>query len=175
MIRWPARAKDQPPDVTGRPDEPWWTRAAITWMDEHLSREMSVIEWGAGASTPWLAARCGRLRSIDNNPLYRDMATAALKEAGFPGDRYSVELYPLTARYYECATGKFDAAIVDGRLRVLCCKRVAECLVPGGILLLDNAERQQYAPAREMLSSWPVIKTNNGLWETHIYRKPDAK
>lgn len=172
MIRWPARAWDQTPDVTGRPDEPWWTRAAINWMDEHLTRDMSVVEWGAGASTPWLAARCGRLRSIDNNPLYRDLADRALREAGFPEDRYTVELYPLTARYYECVKGTFDGAIVDGRLRVFCCKRAAELLVPGGILLLDNAERERYAAARYMLAKWPVIETSNGIWHTNIWIKP---
>ena len=174
MIQWPARAKEQTPEVTGRPDEPWWTRAAITWMDEHLTMDMRVIEWGAGASTPWLAARCGRLRSIDNNPLYADKAAEALLEAGLPRDRYSVEVRPLNASYYGCVQGKFDAAIVDGRLRVLCCKRAAELLVPGGILLLDNAERKEYAAARELLSAWPLVATNNGIWTTNIWTKPNA-
>lgn len=173
MITWPARAAGQTPDVTGRPDEPWWTRQAVTWMDRHLTGDMSVLEWGAGASTPWLAARCGRLMSIDNNPVYAKMAATALREAGMDPERYSVTVRPLNASYCD-VQGSFDAAIVDGRLRVMCCERAARLLVPGGILLLDNAERARYAPAREMLFGWPVIETDNGIWRTNIWIKPNA-
>lgn len=173
-VTWPAREHDA--HLTGLPDEPWWTRRAITWMDQYLSREMSVVEWGAGASTPWLAARCGRLRSIDNNPAYRDMAEAALRELGFPPDRYSVEVRPLGPVYYECVRGeRFDVAVIDGRLRVPCCERAIQVLVPGGILLLDNAERSRYEKARSLLSCWPVVETSNGIWCTNLYRKPNAQ
>lgn len=175
MIQWPARAREQTPDVTGYPDEPWWTRQAITWMNHHLTKDMRVVEWGAGASTPWLAARCGSLRSVDNNPAFQKLADRALREAGYSQDRYTVECHPLNASYYECIDGTYDVAIVDGRMRVLCCRRAAQVLIPGGILLLDNAERERYAEARSMLAECVVLETNNGIWNTNIWIKPNAK
>jgi len=174
MIQWPERAQEQTPDATGRPDEPWWTRQAIAWMDEHLTKDMSVVEWGSGASTLWLAARCGQLRSIESDPEYWKWASAALREAGLPSHKYSVELRPLNVNYYEIVQGKYDAAIIDGRMRVACCQRAMRILVPGGILLLDNAERAKYEKARTMLSGWPVIETSNGIWHTNIWIKPNA-
>lgn len=172
MIQWPLRAKDQPPEVTGRPDEPWWTRKAIEWMDAHLTKDMNVLEWGAGASTSWLAARCGRLTSIEHNPEYARLVGAALKEAGMDPDRYSVTFRPLGVGYHQYVDGEYDAAIIDGRMRVNCCERAMELLKSGGMLLLDNAERKEYAKARTLLSTWPVIETENGIWHTNIWIKP---
>lgn len=169
MISWPAR--EHSPELTGRSDEPWWTREAITWMDAHLTKEMSILEWGAGASTPWLAARCGRLTTIEHNLEYVKLATAALKEAGLDPKLYSVTHRPLGAGYYDIQDA-YDAAIVDGRMRVHCCESAVRVLKPGGILLLDNAERKEYAAAITMLSGWPVIETSNGVWHTNIWIKP---
>lgn len=43
--------------------------------------------------------------------------------------------------------GHFDAILVDGRARVSCAALAAERVRPGGLLLLDNAERANYLPA----------------------------
>lgn len=172
MIKWPDRAQSS--DLTGRPDEPWWTREAITWMEEHLTANMDAVEWGAGASTAWLAIRCRSLLSIEHNPEFAKMAAADLKESHRDPGLYTVMLRPLGISYYQCFTGSFDVAVIDGRMRVLCCERAAQALKPGGILLLDNAERKEYAKARSILSAWPVIETNNGFWQTNIWIKPNA-
>jgi len=172
--KWPARDPGQTPDITGRPDEPWWTRQAIVWMDEHLTKDMSVLEWGAGASTPWLAARCGRLRTIEHNLEYAALAAAALREDGRDPARFNVTVLPLGPAYYAYRDEQYDAAIIDGRMRVHCCRNAIRMLKPGGILLLDNAERSQYAEARAMLAGWPVVETDNGMWRTNIWIKPNA-
>jgi len=172
MIDWPAR--EHAPDVTGRPDEPWWTRVAITWMEAYLKPTMNVLEWGAGASTPWLAARCGRLLSIEHNPEFAGLAVMALEEAGRDLTRYTVIPKPIGPGYYGCVQGEYDAAIIDGRMRVHCCRRAVPMLKSGGILLLDNAERKEYGAARALLAGWPVVETNNGIWHTNIWTKPNA-
>lgn len=172
--KWPARSDGQTPDITGCPDEPWWTRQAITWMDEHLKKDMRVFEWGAGASTPWLAARCARLTTIEHNWEYARLAAGALKEAGMDPVKYNVTFRPLGASYYQCVDGEYDAMVIDGRMRVHCCQSAIRVLKSGGILLLDNAERKEYAAARAMLSGWSVIETSNGIWQTNIWIKPNA-
>lgn len=169
MISWPAR--EHGPDLTGRSDEPWWTRQAITWMDKHLANDMSIIEWGAGASTPWLAARCWRLTTIEHDLGYVKLASAALKEANRDPDQYAVTHRPLGAGYYDVQDA-YDAAIIDGRMRVHCCASAIRVLKSGGILLLDNAERKGYTAARAMLAGWPVVETSNGIWHTNIWIKP---
>jgi spermidine synthase len=41
---------------------------------------------------------------------------------------------------------KFDVIIVDGRDRVNCCKQAIEALSPDGVVVLDDSEREFYAP-----------------------------
>lgn len=178
-MNWPARAKGQTPDITGRPDEPWWTRQAITWMDEYLTKDMNVVEWGAGSSTLWLAQRVGYVTTMEHDDKWSDFVSKALREANMP-DRWQLLGRPLCSLYvseaiaYAVKRGEVNAVIVDGRMRVNCCERAMNVLMPGGILLLDNAERKEYAKARALLSRWPVIETNNGIWHTNIWIKPNA-
>jgi predicted O-methyltransferase YrrM len=42
--------------------------------------------------------------------------------------------------------GQFDLVVVDGRARVACARRALPRLAPDGVLLLDNANRDEYAP-----------------------------
>jgi len=176
-MNWPARPEVHTPDKTGRPDEPWWTRDAITWMDRHLTGDMNVLEWGAGASTPWLARRVGYLTTMEHGEEWFERAGQALRELDLP-DRWQLVSRPLCPLYiseaiwYAQDHGGIDAAIVDGRMRADCCERVMQDLKPGGILLLDNAERKEYERARRLLSDWPVLRTDNGIWRTDIFTKP---
>lgn len=154
MMAWPCRSAKETPDITGRADEPWWTREAITIMDSFLHPDMDVVEWGSGASSIWLAARCGSLITIDSNPGFYNMVRAALQKAGYAKEKYCAVLRPLDYRYYTCAQGIYDVAIVDGRTRVACCNHAVGILKPGGLLLLDNAERPRYQLILKQLSSW---------------------
>lgn len=179
MIDWPEREKNQPPEVTGRPDEPWWTRDAITWLDKYLQPNMRVLEWGAGSSTAWLARRVEYLQTIEHNPQWAAFVKARVQPSGW----FCIETAMLGPKYYDRFSGNgfkqdyynfFDVVIVDGRMRVLCCEHGAGLLKPGGILVLDNAERPKYSEAHRFLKCWPVIRTYNGLWRTDIWTKPDA-
>lgn len=175
MSKWPVRSQQETPDVTGRPDEPWWARAAISLMEKELHKNMDVAEWGSGASTLWLARRCGSLISVDNNPGYYNLVNAELRREGFDKVRYCAVLRPLNHLYWSCVQGSYDVIIVDGRMRVACCLQAIKILKPGGLLLLDNAERPRYRPAVNALSSWRLLlETDNGMWKTNVWRKPDA-
>lgn len=173
MFEWPPRAKEQTPEITGRPDEPWWTRQAITWMDEHLKPHMCVLEWGAGASTFWLAQRVAFVRTIEHDQKWIMLVTKMLD--GPAAERVIIDHLRLGEEYSGSVSGEYDAVIVDGRFRVQCCRQAVKVLKPGGILLLDNAERPKYAAARALFSGWPVIETSNGIWHTNIWTKPSTR
>ena len=73
-----------------------------------------------------------------------------------------------------------DLISVDGRNRVCCVKRAATKLKPGGHLLLDNSDREQYEEAHHYMKSmnWETFKFS-GLcfadeWGTQatFWRKP---
>lgn len=175
----PSRLAECTPDKTGRADEPSWTREAITWLDNYLkvNPQSFVVEWGSGSSTGWLADRAGRLLSIEHDPEWANRIGGPLSRRP-DAWRHSLRRVPLGPAYYRMPQPYCDVAIVDGRLRVFCCERAMEILAPGGILILDDAQRAEYAEVHELLKDWTVVRTTNGIevdgapWRTDIWTKP---
>lgn len=126
----------KPVDATGQP-LPWYTYPAI----EHLSaldfRRCSVLEWGCGNSTLFWAARAKSVLSIDDDPKWHEeMKRQAPANA-------TLALHTEADAYVAAGAeaGPFDVVIIDGRHRRRCAERVAGLINPGGMLVLDNADR----------------------------------
>ena len=61
----------------------------------------------------------------------------------------------MAANFLPMGKGMFDYISVDGRARMHCLVRALPLLKPeGGILLLDNSERELYQKAFDMVPSW---------------------
>lgn len=173
---WGKRPADHTPDRTGHPDEPWITRDAITFLEKHLKPDMSVLEYGSGASTAWFARRVSFVTTIEDDFAWFDRVNKNL---------HNLELSHKVLLILSSATGvtypvagrnrEYDVAVIDGRRRVDCIRNNEDIVKPGGYLLLDNAERERYGEVRKILfeSGWRLLEeTSNGLWRTDIYRKP---
>jgi SAM-dependent methyltransferase len=130
------------------PDHPWLTPQAIHILDEWLRPSDRVFEWGSGRSTRWFAARVAHITSIEHNPQWfaqvqRD--TASLQNA---------QVYLHQEDDKAAYTGviddhepPYDLILVDGLLRGACTQVAIRHLVPGGLLVLDDAHR--YLPTPE--------------------------
>lgn len=174
------------------PDAPWLTPQAIEMLEGWLTRERVGIEWGSGRSTAWLASRMGSLTSVEHDPVYYGRVLAQLRARGIA----NVELLlRMEATPYASVVARhaprLDFALVDGAYRDACVASAIRQLRPGGILMLDNAER--YVPSDgpepeavreppseawrvilEALGSWPVTWSTNGVWVTAWWEKPGA-
>lgn len=177
-MNWPPRPADHTPDKTGKPDEPWLTRDAILFLEELLDGTQRVLEYGSGGSTLWYGRRAKRVESIEHDNTWASTVSRAILE----GNHFNVCLYhiPNTDDYETYSRfgrelakrdGPFDLVVVDGRGRVKCVKASAELVKPGGYLVLDNAERPNYAEAHRFLSGWFSRRTENGIWRTDIFRR----
>ncbi len=148
-------------------DLPWWTFAATDRVARFLAERPGarVFEWGAGASTLWLARRAGSVTSVDHDPAWGEQlapllpANARLRvvpavpvpdlapavrsgRAGQSGIDFSDYVAAI-----ESLDGDFDLLVVDGRCRELCLVRALDRLAPGGLILFDNLERVRYRRA----------------------------
>jgi len=149
-------------------DVPWWTYDAIDAVEARLRErpDARVFEYGAGASTVWLARRAGAVVSIEHDPDWhtlvgertarfdhitlrhvppdRDHAGPefASSKAGYEG---------LTFRTYAGAIGAeeepFDLIVIDGRARTACLRAALSHLKDGGAIVFDNTHRRRYAAA----------------------------
>jgi predicted O-methyltransferase YrrM len=102
--------------------------------------------------------------------------------------------HPYAAIADEMADESLDFALVDGQMRLRCLERVIPKLKPGGLLVLDGANRylsnrfeaghttiqvvrdqplnDEWQQAADTLSSWRWMNTSDGLWDTRLWVKP---
>jgi predicted O-methyltransferase YrrM len=69
-------------------------------------------------------------------------------------------------------SGHFDYVLVDGRARPECLVHAIDKLKSGGLMVLDNSERNRYKIVFELLKEWPSFTTSTGLTNTTFWVKP---
>ncbi|HEY8545283.1 MAG TPA: class I SAM-dependent methyltransferase [Acidimicrobiales bacterium] len=150
---------------------PWWTYGAIDEVDRFLAERKGkarVFEFGAGASTLWLAERAGEVHSVEHDlsfvellepkvkPLdnvhLRPVAAVAVEDDGagaITSGRKGYEGLDFTdyVAAIDAVGGPFDLVIVDGRARDACLRAAVRHLADDGVILFDNAGRDRYQAA----------------------------
>jgi hypothetical protein len=149
-------------------DVPWWTYRAIDVVDAWLSAHphpVRVFEYGAGASTLWLAQRADEVHSVEHDRAFADYFGPALAA------HHNVELHVVEAvrsanpiitsakegqagldfadyvATIDKVGGTFALIVIDGRAREACITAALPRLEPGGIIVLDNSRRHRYRQA----------------------------
>jgi hypothetical protein len=157
---------------------------AICALDDYLTNDMMVFEWGSGASTLFFAQRCGDWASVEHSPIWHEKVTTALTYRGLQHRDSRYSLYPIGNHLIEPEEGfdpdfasfqpgfatvnfrgyvefinqfsddYFDVILVDGRARCACLKLALSKVKTGGILLLDDSARSIYQCAMSEIE-WP--------------------
>jgi hypothetical protein len=194
-----------------RMDLPWWTYKAIDAVDGFLARRLAatttgsttgsstagttgvdgssgtsgarVFEYGSGASTLWLARRCGSVDAVEHEAAWAERVRELL--AGTPGLRCTPTLHvpevPTSAHprvasgapsgkglefegyvhAIDRVPGQFDLVLVDGRARPQVLLHVLDRVADGGLVLLDDAQRSRYDAAVDEAArrGWLVRRT----------------
>ncbi len=148
-------------------DVPWWTFASTDRVSEFLCvhPRARVFEWGSGASTMWLARRSASVTSIEHDAAWAEQMTPRLPanarvrvvepdrltgtvhavpsaKPGFAGLDFSSYVAAI-----DDVPGCFDLIVIDGRAREACLDRAVERLAVGGLIVLDNVDRERYRDA----------------------------
>ena len=123
-----------------RPQRPWISYDAAAAFALHLDPARSnVLEYGSGMSTAWLAARSARVTSIEADPGW--FAELSHRLAGREG--VTLRLGLSQADYVSVPAGElFDLILIDGSWRCECAKLARSHLAPGGVIYLDNSDKQ---------------------------------
>jgi hypothetical protein len=142
--------------------QPGFTYQAISWLESRMSKTTSVFEWGSGSSTYYFAKYCERVISVEHDAEWARLLQDQLPEnctlnLECADDCDSDRIYSLKdgyrdknfKRYVDCIDrydGTFDIIVIDGRARVACGEKALSKLSPAGCIVLDNSERDRYAP-----------------------------
>jgi len=151
-------------------DVPWWTYRAIDAIEAWLAARPGparVFEYGAGASTLWLARRAAEVWSVEHDRAFADSIAERVAAAGNVHLRVAEPVRsdrPVVASAKEGyggldfagyvaaiddAAGAFDLVVVDGRARPACLARALPRLRSDGLIVFDNSRRARYRAAIE--------------------------
>lgn len=164
---------------------PWFTQGAVAYLEQHVKPEWNVFEWGSGCSTVWLALRVHHVTTIEHQLDWITKVRADLVDID-AARQWPVTMvhYPVDdENYWKCIeTAHFvpDCVLVDGRNRVKCMAHAAPVLKPGGLLVLDNADRPDYSAGCALLAGWELHEFGEpngswgtgGIWKTNVWIKP---
>lgn len=117
---------------------PWWTYAAVEFVEGRIGRGIEVLEFGSGASTFWLAQRVCGVKSIENDAVW-----AGRLESRIPSNVELVltESMEETARALARSGARFHLLINDALAdRIACARESLACMTPDGVILWDNTD-----------------------------------
>lgn len=208
--RW--RTMQQPDRTPLGDELPWITLGGIEYLASILRGTDRVFEWGSGGSTLYLSARVKELVTVEHDREWFERVRERMREKNHTNwtgvltepemvensksrsaelwsdyfssdDRYHGSCFEKYAkRIEEYPDGAFNLVLVDGRARPSCIHHAIPKVVPGGVLLLDNAERDYYAPAcKAMIDAGWKLRDFQGpgpyiryFWSTQFWHKPES-
>lgn len=131
---------------------PWFVYSATDWLDQVISCDATILEFGSGASTAWWLERGNQVVSLEADSQWAESVVVAARAKGH-AERLRMYVKPDVPSALELLAqlGKsrvHDVIVVDGmepRGEVLIAS--AALLPSDGIIVLDNSERGEYADA----------------------------
>ena len=180
---------------------PWIAFDAIDYLTRTVHSGSRVFEYGSGGSTLYWLSLGAQCVSIEHDPSWYALMQSRLKsysgidyrlvtatpsDATACGDAADPTCYRSKSDdllYKDYATQidlfadqSFDLVVVDGRARPSCIMHGARKVKPGGLLVLDNADRAYYlAQTRQFLEGFDCLEfigAAPGLYEftqTNVY------
>jgi len=150
---------------------PWFSYAAIDFLEKYIKREMTVCEYGSGGSTLFFAERAKSVYSIEDNAKWFDLVQARLTERSVRN--VTLKLCPFdfknpagfeSSEYLNAIPNeRFDVIVVDGseewtQVRPICFSRAESRVKPGGIIVLDDSWR------------YPTVRQNHKANAFKVYQ-----
>lgn len=135
----------KPLDKDGNPI-PWMNHTVVKLLDERLTHDLSLFEYGSGYSTCFYARKVKSVFSMEYNKLWFDNIQSNLP------DNAKIILIEndIDGNYCRAISSTrrlYDVVVVDGRDRVNCVKQALPSLSSRGVVLLDDSHRARYREA----------------------------
>jgi len=158
---------------------PWWTYPTIAFLQDRLSPNLKVLEFGSGASTLWLCQFVSEVISIEDNREWGKYVQAKL-----PGNGKLVitDSYEKFIDDYQ-TNAKFDIIIIDiDGYRLNIGEKIFPMLSDNGVVLWDNTDWPEWIQIKALFLSHDFLEISfQGMTAQEItlsrttifYRKTD--
>ena len=169
-----SKRRREPLNREGQPI-PWITYPSLSFLEPRIQRQMTVFEYGTGASTLWWSQRVDQVVACEHDRAWYER-TRSMTPANV-----QLTLAPLADQQYAREILKynraFDVVVIDGRDRVRCALNCVGALRESGVVIWDNSDRQEYQPGYDFLVEngfrridfWGMGPINTYGWCTSIF------
>lgn len=143
---------------------PWYTLPCLEWLKKQDMSKWNVFEYGAGYSTIWWRANCKNVASVEHSESWA-------KAMGAHHIPYKERF--ITA----CEKLIYDCIVIDSEYwREECAAFAIDYLKPGGYMIIDNWESENYDPKvnEHLFKDWPIQifkQPNHRSWKTAVLQK----
>ncbi len=130
------------------PDRPLLHQSFLDYVEPLLPGAL-VLEFGAGASTLWFAQRARFVWSVEEDDDWANAVESQIKLDGYRGD-------VLRAAHTKARIPAPDIMLIDGRKRGMCLSTCVlfDDVLSGGLVAMDDAQRERYSGAVALADSW---------------------
>jgi Methyltransferase domain len=135
---------------------PWLPFRLIDELEARMQPGMRVFEFGGGGSTLWFLDHDLEVVTVEH-----DQAWSRVLRETASSPRWTLLVRPIdrdAASYVgaidQYPDSHFDLVVVDGRERARCVQASLSKIKPGGMLVVDDVDRDRYARALEGVG-WP--------------------
>lgn len=133
---------------------PWFSYAAIDFLEGFVQPHMCVFEYGSGGSTLFFAKRAQQVLSVEDNPKWFQWVSRRLQQQGLTN--VSLKLcefnfkdpvgFEHSAYLRAIPDEKFDIIVVDGseewtQVRPTCFEKAESRIKDGGVIIVDDSWR----------------------------------
>lgn len=137
---------------------PWFSYAAIDFLEGFLSRDMKVFEYGSGGSTIFFAKRSHSVIATEDSSEWLKKAQVRLEQSGLHNVTFQHRQFDVknpigfaTSSYlHSIPPQRFDVIVVDGTeeyigqtgkplVRAMCFYYAEAFIRPGGIIIVDDS------------------------------------
>ena len=132
----------KPIDRHGNPI-PWMNLSVVAMLEERLTPDLKLFEFGSGYSTVFYAARVASVVSVEYDEVWYQAVSARMSH----NTTIIFRKNDTDGKYCRVIVGMgehYDVVIIDGRDRVNCLKQSVPVLSQRGVILLDDSQRERY-------------------------------
>lgn len=141
---------------TMRLELPWLPFRLIDELESRVGADSRVFEYGGGGSTLWFLSRGAQVVTVEHHPGWAaELRRRVTSERWTMVERSPADDYAAyVAAIDEHADDSFDVVVVDGRERARCLTAALPKVKPGGLLVVDDVDRERYQAAIRA-TGWP--------------------
>lgn len=150
---------------------PWFSYAAIDFLERFVQPHMSVFEYGSGGSTLFFARRAKKVVSVEDNAKWFEWVSLRLQQKGLQNATLKFCEFNFkeptgfehSAYLHAMPDGRFDIVVIDGseewtQVRPICFEKAQSRVKEGGIIIVDDSWR------------YPMLRKNHHAKKFEIFQ-----